>query len=375
MRRIALGLAISTASTVLSVAVLLFAGRALGYFATAEAALLFPPHSTFESATSEFHYRATVNSLGFRGPELRERRVRVMTLGDSFTFGWGVNDDEPWPRVLERLLGEDVEVVNLGKSGANPPDYEVIADAAVPFLRPDLVVVGLLQMNDVGAALVPPSASPIVPRGWLDQATMPPPSVITAEDVRAEWQGIAERIIAEFTSAEAAKYASLDPEIRALFESGRLEPTKIRRITRDPEAPLRLMAVPPTEEARTLEAAAAAHLSRVREIAEAQGATVLAVSVPVIVSVLPELRGSIRMGFVQLPWLASSSIADDQAQRIADAAGVPLVVVTDEVRRAARERELYFPLDAHFTAAGHTTFAEAIAPSVRDALDTRTASR
>lgn len=52
--------------------------------------------------------RATINSAGFRGPEIRSARpqngLRVMSLGDSITFGVGVPDDAPYPRQLEAML-------------------------------------------------------------------------------------------------------------------------------------------------------------------------------------------------------------------------------------------------------------------------------
>ena len=69
----------------------------------------------------------TINSLGLRGPEPRAEEPglrRVLTLGDSFTFGWAVDDDEAYPRILETLLNADVgappvEVINAGTPGYN----------------------------------------------------------------------------------------------------------------------------------------------------------------------------------------------------------------------------------------------------------------
>jgi hypothetical protein len=66
---------------------------------------------------------ARINALGFRGPEVRNGRapgdLRVLCLGDSMTFGFAVAEEVPFPRQLERLLGElwprrRPEVINAG---------------------------------------------------------------------------------------------------------------------------------------------------------------------------------------------------------------------------------------------------------------------
>lgn len=63
----------------------------------------------------------TTNSLSFRGRAEYDRvvpadRVRVLCSGDSFTFGYGVGDEQSW---CARLQARDprLETVNLGHSG------------------------------------------------------------------------------------------------------------------------------------------------------------------------------------------------------------------------------------------------------------------
>ncbi len=68
-------------------------------------------------------FTLSTNSRGLRGPEIpgRKARFRILALGDSTTFGLGVDDDQTWPAVLERLLrgksGGPVEVINAGVPG------------------------------------------------------------------------------------------------------------------------------------------------------------------------------------------------------------------------------------------------------------------
>ncbi|MGH9428853.1 MAG: SGNH/GDSL hydrolase family protein, partial [Terriglobia bacterium] len=62
----------------------------------------------------------TINSKGFRGPEIEHardpKRQRVLVLGDSYVWGYGVKDDEVFTERLRTAVPE-VEIVNLGVSG------------------------------------------------------------------------------------------------------------------------------------------------------------------------------------------------------------------------------------------------------------------
>lgn len=95
--------------------------------------------------------RATTNELGMRGPlptrARTEGKLRVLTLGDSFTFGIGVGDDETYPAHLRRELPE-AEIVDLSFPGWNVHNalcaYRVLGRS----YRPDVVVFGF-SMDDM----------------------------------------------------------------------------------------------------------------------------------------------------------------------------------------------------------------------------------
>jgi hypothetical protein len=67
------------------------------------------------------------NSFGMRGPEITEAKpdntLRLAVLGDSYTFGWGVEESSAFPRVLEQELNarkasqKNVQVLNFGVPG------------------------------------------------------------------------------------------------------------------------------------------------------------------------------------------------------------------------------------------------------------------
>lgn len=106
--------------------------------------------------TLEFEERASINSLGLRGPEPAARPGRrILILGDSMTFGQGVRDDETFASLLEERLragsspGSDVEVVNAGVKGYGPDQAVVLFETRLRSLDPVLVVLAV-YVNDAG---------------------------------------------------------------------------------------------------------------------------------------------------------------------------------------------------------------------------------
>lgn len=142
------------------------------------------------------------NSLGFRDREFPLDRppgeLRVLCVGDSFTFGLGVEGEDAWPQQLEarllRRLGGQIEVINGGyASGVHPPTYAPWIARHPARLDVDALLLGIC-LNDLDADI--PMYMPLRPRvrpllgghvrllavagqaldGWLDQrATVPPP--------------------------------------------------------------------------------------------------------------------------------------------------------------------------------------------------------
>jgi len=94
-----------------------------------------------------FDHTYSNNSLGLRGSKeytyKRQTEHRILFLGDSFTYGFGVNDDQTFPYLTEKRLLKDhlsVEVMNSGCSGKGT-DYELnFFQVLGKKFSPDLVV-------------------------------------------------------------------------------------------------------------------------------------------------------------------------------------------------------------------------------------------
>jgi lysophospholipase L1-like esterase len=93
------------------------------------------------------------SSLGLRGGEIGARTQgvpRVLVIGDSYTFGWAVEEEQSYPRQATLLLsaaGREVEIINAGIPGYGTRQERALLAELLPVLRPDVVVLGFV-MND-----------------------------------------------------------------------------------------------------------------------------------------------------------------------------------------------------------------------------------
>ena len=112
------------------------------------------PHN--EENTS---FAVSTNSDGLRSSvEVTDGKkpLRIMTLGCSTTFGWGVADSETYPARLQHYLTEagygNVEVVNAGQPGYTSFQGDWLWDALLDDYKPDVVLVGYIVQDARKAA-------------------------------------------------------------------------------------------------------------------------------------------------------------------------------------------------------------------------------
>lgn len=82
-------------------------------------------------------------------PEKLPGTLRIMVVGDSLTYGYGIAEQDTYPALLQKALSElyHVEVLNLGRSGSQSEDIHIIIKKYLPILHPDLIVYGIC-LND-----------------------------------------------------------------------------------------------------------------------------------------------------------------------------------------------------------------------------------
>ena len=110
------------------------------YLTDPELGYLLPPGSDFQSTNSEFSFRVKTNlnydHAGFRGGTLGGKTWGV-AVGDSFTFGIGVDHEATWEAQLTKLSQH--EIVNLGVQGFGPQQYTGVLARYGVALQPKIV--------------------------------------------------------------------------------------------------------------------------------------------------------------------------------------------------------------------------------------------
>ena len=119
----------------------------------------------------EFSVEYLVGSEGFRDEVIHsvpkpDSVIRILLLGDSFTWGAGVAYDGIWPVVFERRCLADglrLDIVKAGVSGYDTRQEVLYLERLLPRYKPDMVVLAFLP-NDLFTNL------PIADNDSLDAA-------------------------------------------------------------------------------------------------------------------------------------------------------------------------------------------------------------
>ncbi len=138
------------------------------------------------STTVEFlHSTATTNALGLRSPEIELPKpdgvYRILVLGDSVAFGWGVDDEVTFLRRWEAELNQRddprrFEVVNAGHLMYDSVQERAILDELLPVVDPDAVLLvyvvnDIEPSRDIVEVLLQQREPPPLPeRDWIDSA-------------------------------------------------------------------------------------------------------------------------------------------------------------------------------------------------------------
>jgi hypothetical protein len=304
-----------------------------------------------------------VNSLGFRDREFSVQKkvgYRIVAIGDSFTFGWGVNIEATWVKLLEdhlRKSGHDVEIANLGKGGSYPKLYADLAERAIPILKPNLVLVAILQGDDLAQggeearwpdrsiqsrfnistlrATVSRTVRALYPN--LMALVRPVKEAVEGTEVPTEtWQKQTAELLGMVGETGKAKFDSLDGTVKRLYIDGKLNPGLLGIAIRAPRRMAATMELDnPTTQALIVEMGN--QLSRIRRVAARHNADVLVVPVPYRVYVNKRDLEQVRsLGFVMSEDMLNSTAPDDAILLACEQAGLRFRSVTEAFRRRAQ---------------------------------------
>ncbi|NHZ85973.1 MAG: hypothetical protein GWP19_08840, partial [Planctomycetia bacterium] len=207
--------------------------------------LIFEPNSNARYQTLEFDWVANINSLGLRDREInieKGDKYRILCFGDSWTFGYGVNIENSWPKVLEQYLltngFKNIEVINCGRPGQFTGTYKKFMEKTVPLLKPDLVLVGVLQLDDLAQLFtnnfIIEQSGPIetfIRKGksvviryikYSFKNFLSPSRMI---EITSNWKKTSTSRISDFKHWQKLRFSTFNDSVQSLFKSGNLAPS------------------------------------------------------------------------------------------------------------------------------------------------------
>jgi lysophospholipase L1-like esterase len=355
-RSTAYGPALTLAATLVTLGVLELGARAIAPPAVPHTAMFRPAAGVAYELIPGWRGRGPlgedirVNAAGFRGPEIdapQAGTTRVLTLGDSFTFGIGVAEEQTFPaalaRALARSLGGAIEVLNGGVPGYNLFQETRALAARADALAPDVVVLGFVE-NDLynldGSDFVAAFDGSLLPRPGAFHAavTLNPFAALSGPWLWLQLHSAAFRV-GSLWAIHTSLSVRGDAELTALAsraEHGTDLPTRLLRGDDD--------------EATTRRWEAA-----VRELRSA-AVTAQRIGAPLVLVLFPRpeqlYAPGLRGGFARVAI---------EAER----AGIVVVDPTDLLAEDHDRVDLYlFPADHHPSARGHARIAEITARSL-----------
>ena len=328
-----------------------------------------PGLSGYHTAPGEFAYHFSINSRGFRGEEIAGQSepgvLRVLSVGDSFTWGTGVEDEQTYPAQLARILsgdldGRPVEVINTGVMSWGISQYYRWTLEEGLKLDPDVIVIAMFHDDWMQALL-----------GLVTEA---PDGSLQTED-----------LVFTHLRTERAFVGSV-PGFRWLMTNSQLfnwmRDSMRSQVTWPPSTnafakadgtssgPEQEQARKRKERDRKKQAYRLTEKMLV-EIAEATAAR----DIPVVLAWIPD-RKSIRALLLGegVPYFPDDDATKLALQETLEPHGIAVVDpredLVEELKSTGMDLyELYFRRDGHFYPRGYEILAEVVAPAVLEALD------
>ncbi len=338
------------------------------------------PDTTETYDTGEFQFTATISAQGLRNPIVVTPKpkgtVRLLALGDSFTFGWGVSEKDSWVRRVESVLrseGKHVEIINAGMPGADATEKRYICRAYADQFNVDGVILGMYADDFYQAAARSEHESlldstllsyvPILSRithpviGDYRFNSVKPGDVI---DVSSSWKRAVMNALPDYQRI----LPKLSPQIRSDFLNGKLNTGIITRSLNDPDF-LSFMTEP-----GGLNLALSAIDLRMQRLKDR-----CTKSLPVLMVFMPDMSMvsdkyatySAALGFTNTPELLQLNV-DTPLRQMSQKYGFQYRSVDRNFRRDGCDG-CYYPYDEHLTSEGNRRVTNAILPQVRAMVD------
>ena len=112
----------------------------------------------------------SLNRFGYREREIPPKAAgtyRIAAIGDSFTYGQGIEASQRFTNLLEGFLGSGYEVFNFGGPGNNLPEHQDTLEQALT-VEPDFVLLQLFVNDFEMPEMTRPEPKPLQPSAYWD---------------------------------------------------------------------------------------------------------------------------------------------------------------------------------------------------------------
>ncbi len=310
--------------------------------------LCYKLSSNTEGSVSQPEYKVTysVNSKGLRDSEYNYtkslEKKRIIALGDSFQFGHGVEQNETYTELMEKMLndeGKSIEILNFGIPGyGTGQELEYLKTEGLKY-RPDIIILSFFT-EDLFDNLHE-SCTRYVRDGYLvDNAT--------SEERTATFK------IKLFLNQDVQSYCFLKnsylklPEAKKKY-SGRIgiEGTAVESMQKNE-----------TEQIKRAWTKTNLQIVRLSETAKANNASLVIVVIPHQVQVDTDIWNGVKKEYNLNENDYDQSLPSQEIKELGSKLGITVVDLLPGLTEENNKKKLYYPIDGHFNREGQKTASE-----------------
>ena len=350
--------------------------------------IIFPPNIEMPYQTTEFSFHAKINSLGIRGNNLNPKKdtsIRIVVVGDSFTFGWGVDFENNYGSLVQKKLNQkniQVEVVNLGQPGGFTLHYWKNLERGISFLNPDLVIIGLLQGNDLRQMIrynkQNESMNAIklfikkvlianfgnIKSFYTLQTNL---DVSDNDIIKNVWKKEANDLYRKLTPNQLSVFNNFEPELRELILEGKVSSYLMSLVFESQKEYL-------DNNNPALETTQAAiedivfDLTRIKKLCSDFDSKLLLINIPYPDFFSKEAVVYKDMNYLKTYDLITKNKVDSIYQSIADRVNVPIFHFTNLFKNQPDNHKLFYPYDGHYNVLGHELLSDSLSQIIKQHL-------
>ncbi len=312
------------------------------------------------------HFSYRISRHGLRGAECGPKaddELRVMILGDSYAFGWGLEDNDTIEAALSRILrdacpGKRVSVINAGVWGYSVWQERDLLQETGFALEPDIVVHLLFPANDIDGA-------------WERRKTFPKTHSVEwrrtlqpymhRDNWRFRVQDAAFRYWHTLALLKRAFPVSLDQPVLELLGWLRFVPEYSLPRTPQPEdRPFGLELNKAKWEPEVADAfeEMCADISGTHDDCRQRGVAYAAAVIPAPASLREDMWNKAVGRYPADFYVKDKDVAATEAALAR--VGIPTIPLLEPLRAANKHLETHYPLDGHFNPQGAAVVAGAI---------------